>query len=393
MYRLLLFVVFYNVFCITTEKVETNVYRIPLVRRKSPLEMLIKDPQYTKKLNIQKTHPTNENITLYKYLDSEYYANILVGKPGQQFTMIFDTTWGDMWLPSKLCSRKMYPICFAKHLYDPDVSSSHKYIDPAPFNVDGLVGNLTCDTVVMGHLNVSDLIFASISEIPSVPQYQMMHADGIIGLGYNTLARTTTQPFFYKLLEDKKILKPIFSVYMNRDANTNKGGIIFLGGIEPKHIKGEITYVPVTTKKYWQIQMNQFSIQQNKTNSEKFCGNQGCQVILDTSSNSIGVPNEYVLKINNIIEATKYLYNRYEVPCSKVNKLPKITINIGSRDFRISGRHYIQKMENENGTVCISAFCDSGLSDGLWSLGGGFLSSVYTTFDLENNRVGIANLG
>lgn len=37
----------------------------------------------------------------------------------------------------------------AKHLYDPDVSSSHKYIDPAPFNVDGLVGNLTCDTVVV----------------------------------------------------------------------------------------------------------------------------------------------------------------------------------------------------------------------------------------------------
>jgi len=49
-------------------------------------------------------------------------------------------------------------------------------------------------------------------------------------------------------------------------------------------------------------------------------------------------------------------------------------------------------MENENGTVCITAFCDSQLPDGLWSLGGGFLSSVYTTFDLENNRVGIADL-
>lgn len=31
--------------------------------------MLIKDPHYIKKLNIQKTHPTNENITLFKYLD------------------------------------------------------------------------------------------------------------------------------------------------------------------------------------------------------------------------------------------------------------------------------------------------------------------------------------
>ncbi|XP_015371487.1 PREDICTED: aspartic proteinase A2-like [Diuraphis noxia] len=178
MYRLILFVVFYNVFCTTNADVEMNVHRIPLVRRKSPLEMLIKDPHYTKKLNIQKTHPTNENITLFKYLD-------------------------------------------------------------------------------MGHLNVSNLIFAGISEIPNYTQYQMMHADGIIGLGYNTMARTTNQTFFYKLLDDKKILKPIFSVYMNRDETTNKGGVIFLGGIEPKHINGEITYVPVTIKKYWQIEMNQ----------------------------------------------------------------------------------------------------------------------------------------
>jgi len=49
-------------------------------------------------------------------------------------------------------------------------------------------------------------------------------------------------------------------------------------------------------------------------------------------------------------------------------------------------------MEYDNGTViCISAFCDSELP-GLWSLGGGFLSSVYTTFDLEKNLVGIADL-
>ncbi|XP_015377996.1 PREDICTED: embryonic pepsinogen-like, partial [Diuraphis noxia] len=80
---------------------------------------------------------------------SEYYANILVGKPGQIFSVIFDTAWGDMWIPTKLCSKKLYPICKTKHLYDPDISSSHKSIDPTPFNVDGLVGNLTCDTVVV----------------------------------------------------------------------------------------------------------------------------------------------------------------------------------------------------------------------------------------------------
>lgn len=50
----------------------------------------------------------------------------------------------------------------------------------------------------------------------------------------------------------------------------------------------------------------------NKTNST-FCGVHGCQAILDTSTNTIGVPSKYVVLINNLIEATKYLYNRYAV--------------------------------------------------------------------------------
>lgn len=68
----------------------------------------------------------------------------------------------------------------------------------------------------MAHLNVTDLIFAEIIGIQNLTQYQFMHADGVIGLGYNTMAKTTNNTFFYKLLDDKKILKPIFSVYMNR---------------------------------------------------------------------------------------------------------------------------------------------------------------------------------
>lgn len=65
-------------------------------------------------------------------------------------------------------------------------------------------------------MNVSDLVFAEVREIPDVPEYRYMHADGIIGLGFKDLARTTKNPFFYKLLADGKITKPIFSVYFNR---------------------------------------------------------------------------------------------------------------------------------------------------------------------------------
>lgn len=51
----------------------------------------------------------------------------------------------------------------------------------------------------------------------------------------------------------------ILILYSNRDMSTPKGGIIFLGGIEPKHIKkGEtFIYMPVFNKNYWQITMDQ----------------------------------------------------------------------------------------------------------------------------------------
>lgn len=59
-----------------------------------------------------------------------------------------------------------------------------------------------------------------------------------------------------------------------------------------------------------------FSVHINKTNSHTFC-DQGCQVILDTSTNRIGVPNQYLITINTLIKATKYLYNRYQVTIIK----------------------------------------------------------------------------
>lgn len=54
---------------------------------------------------------------------------------------------------------------------------------------------------------------------------------------------------------------------------------------------------------------------------------------------------------------------------------------------------FIFQIENgTNGMICLSVFSKSGLPNDIWTLGGAFLSSVYTTFDLEHKRVGFANL-
>lgn len=34
---------------------------------------------------------------------SEYYGVVLLGHPGQTFNVVFDTTWGDSFVPSEYC--------------------------------------------------------------------------------------------------------------------------------------------------------------------------------------------------------------------------------------------------------------------------------------------------
>lgn len=49
------------------------------------------------------------------------------------------------------------------------------------------------------------------------------------------------------------VKEPVFSFWLNRNAEDEEGGEIVFGGVDPKHYKGEHTYVPVTQKGYWQV--------------------------------------------------------------------------------------------------------------------------------------------
>ena len=49
------------------------------------------------------------------------------------------------------------------------------------------------------------------------------------------------------------IKKPVFSFWLNRNAEEEEGGEIVFGGVDENHYKGKHTYVPVTQRGYWQV--------------------------------------------------------------------------------------------------------------------------------------------
>lgn len=51
----------------------------------------------------------------------------------------------------------------------------------------------------------------------------------------------------------------VFSFWLSRDPDAEIGGEIVFGGVDPKHYKGNHSYVPVTKKGYWQVYMKIFT--------------------------------------------------------------------------------------------------------------------------------------
>jgi phytepsin len=59
------------------------------------------------------------------------------------------------------------------------------------------------------------------------------------GMGFPEIAVTGAMPPFHKMLDDGIIKDPLFSFWLNRDVEGERGGQMVLGGADPDHYKGK----------------------------------------------------------------------------------------------------------------------------------------------------------
>ncbi|WZZ80123.1 hypothetical protein YC2023_100695 [Brassica napus] len=104
----------------------------------------------------------------------------------------------------------------------------------------------------------------------------------------------------YNMLKQGLIKEPVFSFWLNRNAEDEEGGELVFGGVDPKHFKGQHTYVPVTQKGYWQFDMGDVLIGGAPTG---YCES-GCSAIADSGTSLLAGPTTIITMINHAIGAS-----------------------------------------------------------------------------------------
>ncbi|XP_057583487.1 pregnancy-associated glycoprotein 2-like [Hippopotamus amphibius kiboko] len=360
---------------------------IPLMKIKT-LQVTLREEKLLTDFLEENTDDQPQNATddpkfllhpLRNFLDMVYLGNITVGTPPQEFRVVFDTGSADLWVPSIYC---VSPSCRTKKLFNPRLSTTFQPTCQT-FNLKytsgRILGSLGYDTVRIGNLINLDQAFGL-----SKHQIGMDHVlyDGILGLGYPSLAHQGTTPIFDNLKNRGIISHPVFAFYLsNRKKN---GSVVMFGGVDHSYHRGELKWIPVSQTNYWQITMNCITMDGMVIG----CFN-GCQAILDTGTPLLRGPTRLITAIHSLINATPS-DREYKVPCSSVMQLPTFTLNINGTDYPVPAQAYIWKSPQGR---CLSNFLEHTQKPNkpeTWVLGHVFLRLYFSVYDRGNNRIGLA---
>ncbi|KAF2101612.1 cellular aspartic protease [Rhizodiscina lignyota] len=321
-------------------------------------------------------------VPVSNFLNAQYFSEISIGTPPQNFKVVLDTGSSNLWVPSTDCGSI---ACYLHSKFDHESSSTYKK-NGSEFEIrygsGSLSGYISEDTVTIGDLKVKNQLFAEATSEPGLA-FAFGRFDGIMGLGYDTISVNGIPPPFYQMIDQGLLDDPVFAFYLSDTNNEGDESEATFGGINEDHYKGELTKIPLRRKAYWEVDLDAITF--GKETAE--LDNTGA--ILDTGTSLIALPSTLAELLNKEIGAKKSYNGQYTIECNKRDSLPDLTFTLTGHNFTIGPYDYILEVQGS----CISSFMGMDFPSPpgpIAILGDAFLRKWFSVYDLGDNSVGLA---
>ncbi|KAF8161008.1 acid protease [Crassisporium funariophilum] len=317
---------------------------------------------------------------IYNGIDILYYGPLNIGTPPQKLTVDVDTGSSDLWVPSgcEFCSNTQF---------NKKASSTYSS-EGTEFQIYYGSGDVTAtkakDVVSLEQLSIKDQGFGAVTR--ESDEFNGSPNSGLLGLAFGSIAASKQTPFFERLIMDKQLAAPMFSVHLTR--NQEFGSQICFGCYDKTKTTGGARWVPVISKTYWAVAMDSICV-----NSTMAAGDDVIAAI-DTGTTLIYLPDDMTSRFYGLIPgattAFEYGQGFYKYPCDAVFS---IALTFGGQSFTMNVEDFNLGRTEDNSKYCVGGILSlgTGFPSYLAIIGDEFLKSWYSTFDYTHGaRVGFS---
>ncbi|PYH77178.1 putative aspartic-type endopeptidase [Aspergillus uvarum CBS 121591] len=310
--------------------------------------------------------------------DLTYFAVVKIGSEAQEFYLMLDTGGTNSWVFSSDCTTK---ACSMHDTFDATTSSSINVTTTewsVGYGSGSASGVLATDNVTLADVEVQFTFGLATNASNNFESYAM---DGILGFGRSNDTAYNTATFMDAVADQKNFDSNVVGFALSRTKSGEKDGTVTIGGVDKDKYTGEISYTDTASESgnYWRIPVDDVYVNGDA------CDFTDKSAIIDTGTSYAMLPSKDAKTLHALIpDATAY-GDYFLLPC---NSTAKVQVAFSGVNYTISPEDYIGSEYNSS---CISTIVSYDLfGDDIWLLGDVFLKNVYTVFDFDASRVGLA---
>lgn len=289
---------------------------------------------------------------------TSYSGTIRLGRPAQEFRVVFDTGSGHIVLPAVECESE---TCMKHERYDITKSETALAInaDGSPvadsdltdqiaigYGSGEVTGEFVREEVCVGEEEHSICVNANVvMAIEMSPQpFKSFNFDGIVGLGLSSLALAQTFSYFNVMAGSGKLGLPQFGVFLSEGEEGEESEIAF-GGYNTKRILEPLHFVPVAKPElgHWEVSIKAIRIDGREL---EVCMDGTCRGVVDTGTSHIGVPAPYNVEVSEMLTR-----NAGDLLDCRLVEAPEVEIELPGINLTLNPRNYMRRLPLREGVT------------------------------------------